>query len=142
MGCAACGSGKVKQRDSRYRAYHKRLEQALTAVFQAYERRDIYFIADRTGKMFSLAAAVAIVRECEQIESAMGIKRGTHSAAMWAGLLDKPNIVALIDDIKGVKLDNGKIFVVKQFSANGLFTPDNVVSMSPIDAVSKCARAP
>jgi len=142
MGCAACGSGKVKRKDPRGKAYRERLEQSLTAVFQAYERRDIYFIADRTGMVFSLTAAVAIVRECEQIEAAMGIKRGTHSAAMWAGLLDKPNIVALIKDVKGVNLDDGKIFVVKQFGANGLVIPDNVVSVSPTDAVLKGARAP
>ena len=142
MGCAACGSGRVKRRDPRDRAYHERLEQALTAVYQAYERRDIYFIADRTGMVFSLTAAIAIVRECEQIEAAMRIKRGTHSAAMWAGLLDKPNIVALIEDVKDMKPEDGKIFVVKQFSANGLVTPDNIVSMSSADAVLKGARAP
>ena len=142
MGCAACGSGRVKRRDPRDRAYHERLEQALTAVYQAYERRDIYFIADRTGMVFSMTAAIAIVRECEQIEAAMKIKRGTHSAAMWAGLLDKPNIVALIEDVKDMKPEDGKIFVVKQFSANGLVTPDNIVSMSSADAVLKGARAP
>ena len=142
MGCAACGSGKVKRRDNRARAQHERLDIALTARLEDYEKRKIYFLADNTGEWFSLAAAAALVKECEQIEVAMGLRRGTHSTALWAGLLDKPEIAALIEDVKGVKLENGNIFVVKHFHARGLVTPDNIVEMPRADAALKVSRAP
>ena len=142
MGCAACGSGEVKQRDRRGKERLERLEGALTAVFRAYEKRDIYFLANHNGQVFSLAAAVAIVRECEQIEVAMGLKRGMHSVALWAGLLDKPEIAALIEDIKDTTLEDGKIFVVEQFGAGGLVTADNIKIMSPTEAAKRSSRAP
>lgn len=142
MGCAACGSGRVKRRDNRARMQRERLDRALTVVLEAYEKRKIYFIADNAGEWFSLTAAAASVTECEQIEMAMGLKRGTHSMALWAGLLDKPEIAALIEDVKGIKLENGNVFVVKQFHAGGLVTSDNIVEMSPADAASKASRAP
>ena len=120
----------------------ERLDRALTTVLQAYEKREIYFLADGTGQWFSLAAAAAIVRECEQIETAMGLKRGTHSLALWTGLLDKPEIAALIEDVKGIELKDGNIFVVTQFKAGGLVHADNIVEMSLADAVAKTLRAP
>ena len=142
MGCAACGSGKVKRRDNRARTQRERLDQALTTILRTYEKRETYFLADRTGEWFSLAAAVATVRECEQIEVAMGLKRGTHSLALWAGLLDKPEIAALIEDVKNVKLTDGNIFVVTEFKAGGLVHADNIVEMSLADAATKALRAP
>ena len=142
MGCAACGSGKVKRRDNRAKAQRERLDQALTAVLQAYEDREIYFMADKAGPVFALAEAVAIVRECEQIEAAMGLKRGTYSTALWIGLLDKPEIAVLIEDVKGKELEGENIFVVTQFKTRGMVTLDDVVEMPPADAVSKASRAP
>lgn len=142
MGCAACGSGNVKRREPRMQARRKQLETSLTAVMQKYDTRDIYFIAGRTMKIFSIVDAISIVRECEQLEIAMGLGRGTHSAAMWSGLLDKPKIASLIEDVKDVKLSDQEIFVITHYEQNGLVTPENIVPMSFTDAVTRTSRAP
>jgi len=123
-------------------ARRKQLETALTAVMQKYHARDIYFIAGRTSQIFSIVDAISIVRECEQLEVAMGLEKETHSAAMWLGLLDKPKIASLIEDVKGVKLSDQEIFVIIHFERNGLVTPENIVPMSFTDAVTRTSRPP
>ena len=141
MGCAACGSGRVKRRNPQVAAQQRRLEAALNRTLANYEDRDIYFLADGNDEIFSLAAAAAVIKECEELETALRLERGTYSAALWTGILDKPNIVALIEDVKGMKLKDGEIFVVTRFESKGLVLSVNIVAMPFTEAASRSSRA-
>lgn len=141
MGCAACGSGKVKRRDPPHViARRQRLEVALNRILQRYEDREIYFLGNEKEQIFSLAAAAALIKECQQIETALRLERGTYSTALWTGILDKPKIVSLIEDVKDTKLKDGEIFVVTRFESGGLVIPSNIVAMPFTNAASRSSR--
>lgn len=141
MGCAACGSGRVKRRDPHVTARRQRLEVALNRILQRYEDREIYFLGNEKEQIFSLAAAAALIKECQEIETALRLERGTYSTALWTGILDKPKIVSLIEDVKDTKLKDGEIFVVTRFESRGLVIPSNIVAMPFTNAASRSSRA-